>query len=112
MKKLLIGLALVLSPAAVVAGQEAYKAASVTAQEPLILVRGQVDLKDGKAEVSLPAWFEDQAKSGARSVFLSCRGASSALTATAVENGKFTITTDDNGDDDQCVCWLVVADRK
>jgi hypothetical protein len=84
----------------------------VVAPTPTILVRGEGQLTTGSTEIVLPAWFESFAKSGGRTVQLTCKGGWSPLSAGAVENGKFTVSTTSSDSKTQAFYWEVKADQK
>lgn len=88
-----------------------FGAQGVHADKTAVLVSGEGALVKGTATITLPAWFEQEAKTSNRTVQLTCKGGWSALWTSDVSNGQFTVSTDVLGNQGQAFYWQVLAEQ-
>ncbi len=77
-----------------------------------VFYRGEARLKNGKAVVTLPHYFEALTRKENRSVILTCVDTYSRIyVSEEVENGRFEVSTIPEGNQDQSFFWEVKAVR-
>ncbi|MCD6412230.1 hypothetical protein J7K91_00920, partial [bacterium] len=85
---------------------------SLEGPEHAVFYRGEAKLKNGKAIIKLPDYFEALTRKEGRSVILTCKNGWSPLYIEGeIENGKFIVRTTKNGNPNQEFYWEVKAIR-
>jgi len=85
---------------------------SLEGPEHAVFYRGEAKLKNGKAIIKLPDYFEALTRKEGRTVILTCKNGWSPLYVDGeIENGKFIVRTTKNGDPNQEFYWEVKAIR-
>ena len=86
---------------------------SLEGPEHAVFYRGEARLKNGKAIVKLPDYFESLTRKEGRTVLLTCKNGWSPLYVEGeIENGKFVVKTTKEGNLNQEFYWEVKGVRK